>query len=67
MYIDPSSGGMLFQVIAVIFGLISGMVLLFSNQIKSAYRRLLRYFRERSTMKSEASKVSQPKDQNSVL
>jgi len=46
MYIDPSTGGMLFQVLAVLFGLFSGIVLLFSSKIKMTYRRLLRKFRE---------------------
>ncbi len=47
MYIDPSTGGMLFQVLAVLFGLISGIILFFSSQIKMAYRRMLRSYRER--------------------
>ncbi len=34
MYIDPGSGGMLFQILAVAFGLISGTVLMFSSRIK---------------------------------
>ena len=46
MYIDPSTGGMLFQVLAVLFGLFSGLILFFSGKIKMAYRRLLRNFRE---------------------
>ena len=34
MYIDPNTGGMLFQVLAGFFGLISGAILLFSGQIR---------------------------------
>ncbi|MFN8434534.1 MAG: hypothetical protein U0V18_10955 [Anaerolineales bacterium] len=34
MYIDPGSGGMLFQILAVAFGVISGTVLMFSGRIK---------------------------------
>ena len=34
MYIDPGSGGMLFQILAVAFGVISGTVLMFSSRIK---------------------------------
>lgn len=34
MYIDPGSGGMLFQMLAVAFGVISGTVLMFSGRIK---------------------------------
>jgi hypothetical protein len=46
MYIDPSTGGMLFQILAVAFGLFSGLILFFSSKIKMAYRRLLRNLRE---------------------
>ncbi|RME08007.1 MAG: hypothetical protein D6803_02395 [Anaerolineae bacterium] len=45
MYIDPSTGGMLFQVLAVIFAALSGVILFFSGKIKMAYRRLLRRMR----------------------
>jgi hypothetical protein len=47
MYIDPNTGGMLFQVLAVLFGLISGIILFFSSKIKMTYRRFLRSLRER--------------------
>ncbi len=46
MYIDPSTGGMLFQVLAVVFAALSGVVLFFSGKIKMAYRRLVRRLRE---------------------
>jgi hypothetical protein len=41
-YIDPNSGGMLFQVLAVLFGVISGLFLFFSGKIKSAFYNLRR-------------------------
>jgi hypothetical protein len=47
MYIDPSTGGMLFQILAVLFAALSGVILFFSSKIKMAYRRLLRSIRER--------------------
>ncbi len=47
-YIDPNTGGMLFQLLAVLFAAISGMVLVFSRQIKSAFARLKRILREKS-------------------
>ena len=47
MYIDPSTGGMLFQILAVAFAALSGVILFFSGKIKMAYRRLLRRIRER--------------------
>lgn len=45
MYIDPGSGGMLFQILAVMFGVISGTVLMFSGRIKmmiAKWRRSMR-------------------------
>lgn len=39
MYIDPSTGGLLFQVLAVAFTAISGVILLFSNRIKMFFSR----------------------------
>ncbi len=34
MYIDPSSGGVLFQALAAAFVAVSGVVLIFSGRIK---------------------------------
>ena len=48
MYIDPNTGGMLFQVLAVLFGVISGTVLIFSSRIKMGLSKLRRSLRERS-------------------
>jgi hypothetical protein len=48
MYIDPNSGGLLFQVLAILFGVFSGTVLLFSSRIKMGISRLRRRLRERS-------------------
>jgi len=47
MYIDPNSGGLLFQVLLVIFGIFSGVVLLFSSRIKMGIARLRRVFRQK--------------------
>lgn len=47
MYIDPNTGGMLFQMLAVLFGLISGTVLLFSSRIRAAIARFKRSLRRR--------------------
>ena len=41
-YIDPNTGGMLFQILAVLFGVISGALLLFSGKIKGYYYRIRR-------------------------
>jgi hypothetical protein len=45
MYIDPTSGGLIFQILAVFFGLISGTVLVFSSRIKMGLAKLRRRFR----------------------
>jgi len=41
-YIDPNTGGMLFQIIAAIFGVLSGIILIFSSRIKMLYFRVRR-------------------------
>ena len=47
-YIDPNTGGMLFQVLAAGFAALSGFVLIFSRQIRRFWARLRRRLRERS-------------------
>jgi hypothetical protein len=44
-YIDPSTGGMLFQILAVAFALFSGFIFFFSRQIKTFFARLRRKIR----------------------
>jgi len=48
MYIDPNTGGMLFQILVVMFGVISAVVLLFSGRIRIAYAKLRRRMRSRT-------------------
>ena len=45
MYIDPNTGGMLFQALAVMFGVISGAILLLSGKISMFVSRTLRFLR----------------------
>jgi len=47
MYIDPNTGGMLFQILAVLFGVISGVLLLFSSKIKMGIAKIRRSIREK--------------------
>jgi hypothetical protein len=47
MYIDPNSGGMLFQILLVAFGMISGTVLIFSSKIKMGISKIRRSIREK--------------------
>lgn len=58
-YIDPNTGGALFQILAVLIGVISGMLLLFSSQVKKVFYRIKRSVRGE---KSELSDENQPDD-----
>jgi hypothetical protein len=44
-YIDPNTGGMLFQVLAIVFTFLSGFMLFFSARIKMTIARLTRRLR----------------------
>lgn len=44
-YIDPNTGGMLFQMLAIIFTVFSGVLFFFSRQIKMVLSRFKRYLR----------------------
>ncbi len=44
-YIDPSTGGMLFQILAVALAAFSGILFFFSRQIKASFARLRRKMR----------------------
>jgi hypothetical protein len=45
MYIDPNTGGMLFQILAVSFAFITGIILVFAGKIRSGIARLRRRYR----------------------
>ncbi len=42
MYIDPNTGGMLFQVLAGLIAVLTGVLFFFSRQIRSGIARLRR-------------------------
>jgi hypothetical protein len=46
MYIDPNTGGVLFQALAAAFVAVSGVVLIFSGRIRSYISQLRRKSRE---------------------
>lgn len=48
MYIDPNSGGMLFQILLVVFGVFSAAILFFSSRIRMTFARLRRLMRHRT-------------------
>ena len=64
MYIDPNTGGMLFQVLAVLFGVISGTVLIFSSRIKMGLSKLRRSIRERSDQDQNGETSAEEKSNN---
>jgi hypothetical protein len=65
MYIDPNTGGMLFQVLAVLFGVISGTVLIFSSRIKMGFSKLRRSIRERSNQNEIVESPTEEKSDSS--
>jgi len=65
MYIDPNTGGMLFQVLAVLFGVISGTVLIFSSRIKMGFSKLRRSIRERSDQNEIVESPTEEKSDSS--
>ena len=42
MYIDPNTGGILFQALAGLLAVVSGVIFFFSRQIRSGIARLRR-------------------------
>ena len=53
MYIDPSTGGVLFQILAVAFTAISGLILVFSSRIKMYFNRMRRKSEEETPEQEE--------------
>ena len=53
MYIDPNTGGVLFQALAAAFVAVSGVVLVFSGRIRSYFSQLRRKSREGKENKDE--------------
>jgi len=56
MYIDPTSGGVLFQALASVFIAVSGVVLVFSGKIRGFFWQLRRKSREGKEQKTEEKK-----------
>jgi len=46
MYIDPNTGGMLFQILAASLAVFSGFILLLSGKIRSFFARFRRSIKE---------------------
>ena len=47
IYIDPNTGGLLFQLLAVLFAMFSGIMLFFSRQIKTFFSSMKRKLRKK--------------------
>ena len=56
MYIDPGTGGQLFQILAIAFASVSGVVLLFAGRIKMFFAKMRRKMRE-DVSETEAEKI----------
>jgi len=61
-YIDPNTGGMLFQMLAVLLALFSGILFFFSRQIKTAFARLRRSLRKSEAPAEEEPTPDQPEE-----
>jgi hypothetical protein len=61
MYIDPNTGGVLFQALAASLAAISGLLLIFSRQIRTGIAKLRRRGRKDETMEEVETKVEETK------
>jgi hypothetical protein len=59
-YIDPNTGGMLFQLLAVIFASLSAILLFFSRQIRTFAARAVRSLRGMFGGKQESDDPNPP-------
>ena len=55
MYIDPNSGGMLFQILAVSITVITGFFLIFAGNIRAAVARMRRKLRKEDDKPEDTS------------
>jgi hypothetical protein len=62
MYIDPNTGGIIFQVLATAFAVFSGAALLFSRQIRIAFARFARFLRDLRGRDEQPSQVEVQSD-----
>lgn len=58
MYIDPNTGGMLFQILAALFAVLSGVILFFSGKIRMFFAQLRRRFREGSGQSRDQAEIN---------
>ncbi|MDP1548191.1 MAG: hypothetical protein Q8L87_19430 [Anaerolineales bacterium] len=53
MYIDPNTGGVIFQTLAVIFAVFSGTILMFSSKIRAGIAKLRRRKEEQNDQQED--------------
>jgi hypothetical protein len=53
MYIDPNTGGMLFQICAALFGIFSATILIFSGRIRKMFAMFRRTLFNRTKTETE--------------
>lgn len=56
MYIDPNTGGVLFQALAAFFAVFSGVLFVFSSRIRAGIAKLRRKSREETEQAEEQPK-----------
>ena len=56
MYIDPNTGGILFQTLAVLLAVFSGVLLTFSSKIRAGIAKLRRRKQEGEAQSQEENK-----------
>jgi hypothetical protein len=59
MYIDPNTGGILFQALAAGLAAISGVLLIFSRQIRQFFAKMRRSTRQEETLEETKQEPKQ--------
>ncbi len=59
-YIDPNTGGMLFQVLVVLFGVITGLLLFLSGRFKGIFYKVRRWIRRSDSVSTPEPKPEEP-------
>jgi hypothetical protein len=65
-YIDPNTGGMLFQILVVLLGVISGIFLFFSGRIKKFFYKIRRRMSQPDVADSQESVSPEPVQEETV-
>ncbi len=63
-YIDPATGGMLFQALATILAVLAGFALVFSRQIRMLFARIKRSLRGEAVGEKQSLGETQSASQN---